>query len=197
MKPVFLHMLGIPGAGKTTFLEILMHEWNGPSMPHLLGFDQVMQSMPAYQQMEDKIAAFDRFELPARDEGYRILYELMEENRSILFDNGGSAASHIDILKRAANKGYRLVLVAISTPVEMAQRRVDARSISEGRHTPMNYLEDRAQKLDELRTSYRSLTPHYFEIENNGLDFDLFGKACKTLAKDIVLLTERQEEKEK
>lgn len=160
-QPIFLHMLGIPGAGKTTFLNILEANWIGVDKPYLLGFDQVMQAMPDYQAEPDKIKAFEIFELPAREKGYQILKNLIANKQSLFFDNGGSAASHLDILSRAKESGYTIILVSIATPINVAQRHVDQRSIIEGRHTPMTYLEDRAQKISTLTADYRALTPHF------------------------------------
>lgn len=185
--PLFLHMLGIPGAGKTTFLNILEANWQGSNRPYLLGFDQVMQAMPEYQAEQDKIKAFNLFELPARAKGYQLLENLMAEKQSLFFDNGGSAASHLDILNRAKESGYTIILVSIATPVEIAHRHVDQRSITEGRHTPMHYLEDRAQKIAALITQYRELTPHFYEIRNDGLDMSDFEKSCYNLAQELVL----------
>lgn len=185
-NPIFLHMLGIPGAGKTTFLEILLEEWRGVDVPHLLGFDQVMQAMPQYQLMDDKIAAFVEFELSARELGYKRLDALIEQKQSILFDNGGSAASHIDILRRATDKGYRIILVSIKTDIAAAEVRVSKRAMTEGRHTPMLYLSERAEKLAHLDQDYRALTPHFYEIDNSDQDSDAFRKKCIEIAKAVL-----------
>ncbi len=185
-KPILLHMLGIPGAGKTTFLNGLMAQWTHELKPFLLGFDQVMQSLPAYQNNPDKIAAFAACELPAREAGYKMLDELIAARSNILFDNGGSAATHIDILRRAQSVGYRIILVSIKTDIDDAQKRVDSRAISEGRHTPMTYLDDRARKLAELEADYRALTPHFYEMYNDGQDFAAFQNACINMADNIL-----------
>ncbi len=185
-SPIFLHMLGIPGAGKTSFINILQSNWVGQDVPVLLGFDQIMQAMPEYQSMTDKVKAFSQFEIPAREQGYRVLDELMLKRQSLLFDNGGSAASHLEILGKAQSLGYTLILVSIKTPIEIAKRHVDQRSISEGRHTPMQYLEDRAEKIRHLTASYRSLTPHFYEIHNDGLDVSSFEKSCYNLAQTLI-----------
>ena len=185
-EPIFLHMLGIPGAGKTTFLNCLKTRWASKEEPFLLGFDQVMQSLPEYQAMEDKIAAFDIYELPARKAGYLKLDELITERKNILFDNGGSAASHIDILQKAKNIGYTIVLASIKTDISNAQKRVDARAVLEGRHTPMTYINERSQKLADLETNYRALTPYFYEMYNNGKDFDVFQQSCIKMS-DIIL----------
>ncbi|HOO50210.1 MAG TPA: zeta toxin family protein [Alphaproteobacteria bacterium] len=186
-SPIFLHMLGIPGAGKTTFLNILEANWTGADKPYLLGFDQVMQAMPDYQAEPDKIKAFEMFELPAREKGYQILETLIAEKQSLFFDNGGSAASHLEILTRAKESGYTIILVSIATPITIAQRHVDQRSIIEGRHTPMTYLEDRAQKISALIADYRALTPHFYEITNDGLNMSDFEKSCYNLAQELTL----------
>jgi predicted ABC-type ATPase len=180
-------MLGIPGAGKTTFLNILEANWIGPDKPYLLGFDQVMQAMPEYQAEPDKIKAFDLFELPARQKGYQILEDLIADRKSLLFDNGGSAATHLNILSSAREKGFTIILVSIETPVEVAQRHIDQRSITEGRHTPMHYLEDRAQKIQALASDYRNITPHFYEITNDGMNMSVFENACYILAQELIL----------
>lgn len=183
--PFFVHMLGIPGAGKTTCLEILKANWDESDNLPLLGFDQVMHAMPEYQAMPDKIKAFELFELPAREQGYKELARLIDARQSFFFDNGGSASSHLDIVKDAKSKGYEVIIISIKTPITVAMRHVDQRSVSEGRHTPMNYLEDRAQKISQLYESYKALTPHFYELENDGQNLDEFRSQCHLLAQRI------------
>ena len=187
-SPVFVHMLGIPGSGKSSFLNILHQTWNNTSsLPAtLLGFDQVMQSLPSYQAMADKVAGFDMFELPAREAGYRILNGLIQKRVHILFDNGGSAQSHPDLLQAARdNYGYRLIFVSVKTPLSIARQRVDVRAVQAGQHTPLHYLEERQAKLDALIPAYRALTPHFYELENSGENREAFHRDCERLAAEI------------
>ncbi len=173
--PVFVHMLGIPGSGKSSFLKILQREWQKKSQATLLGFDQIMQAIPSYQKTGDKIAGFAQYEIPARLSGYRILDGLLAKRAHILFDNGGSAESHPDLLRQARDGlGYRLVFVYMNTPIEVARARVDSRAVEEGQHTPLHYLEERAAKLEKLIETYRTLTPHFYEIDNSQGSFDEF-----------------------
>jgi predicted ABC-type ATPase len=172
-KPVFVHMLGIPGSGKSSFLKILQAEWQKKSNATLLGFDQIMQSIPSYQAMDDKIAGFEMLEVPARLAGYRILEGLLAKRATILFDNGGSAESHPDLLRHSRDElGYRLVFVYMNTPIDVARARVDVRAVEAGQHTPLNYLEERHAKLQKLIEVYRTLTPHFYEFDNGHGDFE-------------------------
>ena len=167
-RPVFVHMLGIPGSGKSSFLKILQQAWLQKSSATLLGFDQVMQSMPSYQNIDDKILGFEKYEIPARLAGYRILEGLLKKRTHILFDNGGSAESHPDMLRRARDElGYRLVFIYMKTPIEVARMRVNARAIQAGQHTPLHYLEERAAKLDRLIGTYQTLSPSFYEFDNS------------------------------
>jgi predicted ABC-type ATPase len=187
-NPIFVHMLGIPGCGKTSFLKILQSVWSSKNKPSvtLLGFDQVMQSIPSYQAIGDKIAAFAEMELPARETGYRILEGLLQKRAHIIFDNGGSAESHPDLLRQARdNHGYQLVFVSIVTPVILARARVYNRSIKEGQHTPPHYLEERQLKLEKLIPIYQSLTPHFYNFDNNSTEFDAFEKTSYQIATAI------------
>lgn len=185
-SPILLHMLGIPGAGKTTFLTILQSLWPMDNKPFLLGFDQVMQAMPEYQTFANPVDAFAALELAARERGYQMMEELLESGQSFLFDNGGSAATHVDILKRAEAKGFRVVVVSICTAIQDAQKRVDIRAVQEGRHTPMNYLDDRALKIAALHEEYQSLTPYFFEMTNDGQDFTAFQAKCREMAERVL-----------
>jgi predicted ABC-type ATPase len=151
-----------------------------------LGFDQVMQAMPDYQSYSDPVEAFAALELPAREQGYQMMEALLEKGQSFLFDNGGSASTHVDILKRAQSKGFRVVVVSICTAIQDAQKRVDVRAVQEGRHTPMNYLDDRATKIAALHEEYKSLTPFFFEMTNDGQDFAAFQMQCHEMARAVL-----------
>ena len=187
-SPVFVHMLGIPGAGKSSFLKILQQVWDQGNTPAatLLGFDQIMQAIPGYQKMDDKVAGFANYEIPARVAGYRILDGLMAKRANILFDNGGSAESHPDLLRQARDKfGYRLVFVYLQTPIDVARARVDLRAVEAGQHTPLHYLEERATKLEKLILIYRTLTPYFYEIKNDDTDITIFQQKSRNVAREI------------
>lgn len=186
-QPVFVHMLGIPGSGKSSFLKILQNEWQTKAPVSLLGFDQIMQAIPSYQVMDDKVAGFAQYEIPARLTGYRVLNGMLAKRAHILFDNGGSAESHPDLLRHARDDfGYRLAFIWMNTPLEIARSRVDFRAVEEGQHTPLHYLEDRHAKLDKLITTYRTLTAHFYEMNNNHDGFDQFITNATQLSLKII-----------
>lgn len=194
-SPFLLHMLGIPGAGKSSFLQELHKNFPAPK-PAIIGFDQIMVSLPGYKSANDKRKAFEEWELPARAAGYWTLREMMQKKAHILFDNGGSAASHIDLLRYAhGEKGYKIAIVHVLAPPQIARERILKRFLETGRYTPHEYLEDRAQKITALYTDYKNLTPRFYEIENTGNgeeDKKRFTAATKETARAVSSLIQSE-----
>jgi len=184
-KPVFLHMLGIPGSGKTSFVEVLVPEL-AKRPPVVVGFDRLMAVIPEYRDAMNREEAFNHYELPARAAGYFLLNELLVKRADILLDHGGSFPEHIDMLKYARDElGYRLIIVRMLTNAGTAKKRIEVRQDSEGRHTPVNYVDEREKIIGGLLKSYKNLTDYYFEILNEA-EFEasgtLFSAECAQIA---------------
>lgn len=164
-KPYFIHMLGVPGSGKSTVAKEIyqMLEWRKPT---LVGFDRIMESIPEYHQEPDRVRAFSSFELSARAGGYILIKELLGKRSDIFLDHGGPLASHVELLRFARANGYATAVVKVSVSNETAKKRIQARQLVEGRHTPLSYVDERCQIIEELTEGYRSATDHYFEIMN-------------------------------
>ena len=158
-RPVFIAMLGVPGAGKSSLTAALEL-----CMPDLacVSFDRLMAALPDYQILaqEDKAAAFARYELPARMAGYRLLRLLLAKRANLVFDHGGADRRHPELLRFAKAQGYLVAVAAFSTPPDDARRRIAARA---GRHTPLAYVDERARLLADLRADYRALADWWHE----------------------------------
>lgn len=185
-SPVLVHTLGIPGAGKSTFLNILQQKWNMDAPPCLLGFDQIMAEMAEYKAFDDMSAAFAACEIPARETGYRLLNNLITRRAHILFDNGGSAAHHVDLLKNAQKVGYHIVIVSLTVPITVAQRRVSNRLTQENRKTPPHYLTERLEKITRLDGQYRQIADAFYELRNDGDNAVLFQRKAVELANKLL-----------
>lgn len=168
-KPFIVHMLGIPGAGKTTFANQIYNELqqllNGDTL--YLGFDRIMTEIPEYSSV-DKVTAFAKYEIPAREAGYVLLKSALERRANIFFDHGGAAADHPAILRYASEAlGYRTFMVYIKCDTAVAKSRVERRALAEGRHTPLSYIDERYKIIEDLLPQYVADLTAMFMVDNS------------------------------
>jgi len=163
--PVFIHTLGIPGAGKTTFARLLHSKLPDPK-PSLVYFDGLMESMPEYKAEPDPVKAFDIFEEPARAAGYLLLKNLIEKKSCILLDHSGSRADHVEMLRYAKQFGYRVIVARIVADKSTVKERILKRQEIEERFTPLNYVDERELVINGLLDQYKMIADFYMEVPN-------------------------------
>lgn len=156
--PVILHMLGIPGSGKSTFVRQLE-----VSNTLVLGCDDVMEKIPGYQvdkAAQGNEAAFAKWELCAREITYEILFCAVEKRLNIVFDHGGSRPEHLEMLKKMKwDAGYRVTVIAMFIDEELALKRAATRD----RSLPPGYIPVRKKAIEELLPGYRAVADDYVE----------------------------------
>jgi predicted ABC-type ATPase len=166
--PTFIHMLGAPGAGKSTYAK-LAHSYAKENEKQFtyLGFDKIMQAMPSYQKEKSVIKALDKYELPARRAGYSLLKELIDKKANILFDHGGSFDEHPDILSYSKHKGFKTAVLYIELTEEEAALRVEKRNQEKGRFTPPGYVHDRSKAIKALLPLYIERSDYFIKLTNH------------------------------
>ena len=159
-SPLLTHMLGIPAAGKSTYVLGQHHD-----NTLILGFDRVMESLPDYQRDHaalGAVAAFVKWEVPARMIGYEILHRACDLRLNILFDHGGTRRDHVDFLHDAKLRmGYRVRVVYVPVDPDIALERLAMREARTGRHTPPHYVPERFATLNELLPLYRDVADDF------------------------------------
>jgi predicted ABC-type ATPase len=175
-RPFFIHTLGGPGAGKTTFLRYLKEDL-GNKIP-FVAFDKLMEALPEYQACNDKKEGFEKYQMPARMAGYALLAELIAKGCSVLLEHSGGFLlndetprfQNVEMLAYAKTKGYSIMMVDLTTSLPVARERVLRRAKIEGRHVPLHYIDERHQVLQELIPHYRALADFFVEIRNEEED---------------------------
>ncbi|MBP9089675.1 AAA family ATPase [bacterium] len=163
-EPLFIHMCGIPGSGKTTYTQRFL---SNTGSFNLVQFDSVMESLTGYQQdcknhgIEE---AFLRWELPARAIGYHLLQNLVEGKRNIFFDHSATNRKHLDLIKSVKKHGYQVEMHFIECSVKEATKRVNARQATIQRHTPLGLISERKQLLEELLPHYEGLVDKFLRV---------------------------------
>ena len=162
--PKFVHMLGIPGAGKTTF-----YKNNQAQFKNFLriDFDLVMEMLPQYQydvQKLGSVKAFEKWQIPARIAGYELLRRAIESKKNIFFDHGGTPLCHRDLLKNIKQMGYQTTMYYIDCPVDIALVRSIEREKITKRHTPPQMIKDRSVLIKENIPVYQKLVDEFKKI---------------------------------
>lgn len=156
--PYILHMLGIPGSGKSTFVKTLNH-----TNTIVISFDSIMEALPQYQLDKERLGytqAFINWETIAREIGYEILFRGIEGRCNIIFDHGGARADHLELLAYSKQHlGYAIRIVAMLVSTEVAILNAHLRE----RFVPLRYFYERAKTLNELLPGYKEIADNYQE----------------------------------
>ncbi len=154
-RPVFVHMLGIPGCGKSTFVKQNKKKFENYLV---ISFDAIMEALPQYHEDVQKlgsIEAFKQWEIPARVAGYELLIRAINKRVNILFDHGGSPACHVELLKNVKKYcGYKTVMYELSCKLDEAIKRTKIREMYTKRHTPEEMIRQRYQLLKNRGFEY-------------------------------------------
>lgn len=158
--PVIVHMLGVPGAGKSTYVERFKKAGQV-----VIAFDEIMEQMSGYvrlSEVQGARVAFERWEAAARALGYEILHRAVLRNLDIIFDHSGARADHVAFLKALkAERGYGVHIVHVRVDVNVALERAGARD----RFVPLHYVLERGAVLEGLLEEYAGLADVFEEYE--------------------------------
>jgi predicted ABC-type ATPase len=158
-------MAGIPGSGKTTFVEKAMAAGTFPRAAFVLDPDRVMQSLPEYMRDYSRLGAAEAFalwEMPARELAYEMAENAAARGLPIVKDMGCARQENIDMLAAIKARGYRLIVHYLSCDVEEALRRIGARE----RHTPENLVRERDASIRMLLPQLRALADEFYAYKN-------------------------------
>ena len=162
--PFLIHMLGIPGAGKSTYYA--KHKEELP--PHVfVGFDYVMEALPSYQKDLKEIGsveAFKKHELPARVIGYELLGRAIAAKKNIFLDHGGTPQAHAELLSNIKTLGYKTRMIYVRCDVNVALERAVEREKITHRHTPPQMIIDRAKFVSRLAPQYKGIVDEFIEV---------------------------------
>ena len=136
----FTHVSGIPGAGKTTYIDA--HE--KPAMVRIQ-FDLIMNHLHGYEErvkLAGAAAAFAYYEMPARVIGYELLRRAITSHMDIIFEHSLNPV-HLDLYDFLHQNGYQTHLIFIQCSIDVALARVQERELIIGRHTPADFITQR------------------------------------------------------
>ena len=168
-KPELRQISGIPGAGKSTYCATHL-----PKNFLFLSFDKIMTSLPSYQRdlaQLGQVAAFQKYEMPARIIGYELLRRAMNLKLNIMFEHSGTNPAHLELFKNIHKKGYRTAVDFIVCDTSLAIKRAEERAKTINRYVPTTHILERASDFKEYVSAYQKLTKSitFYDGANNFL----------------------------
>ena len=166
-RPELRQISGIPGAGKSTYCQAHL-----PANFLFLSFDKIMVTLSGYQktlQKEGAVAAYQKYEMPARIIGYELLRRAIKKHYNILFEHSGTNNAHVEMFKNLPKKGYKTSVDFIVCDIKTAIKRTKEREKKINRHISEEIIKERAAGFTKYMSIYKQITPEikYLDGTNN------------------------------
>ena len=159
--PTFIHMLGIPASGKSTFYSANKNKYKDFVF---ISFDALMEEHVKYKEDLKNIGsveAFKKWEISARIAGYELLRRAVEQKKNIFFDHSGAPKCHQELLVNVKKLGYKTQMYYIYCPKELALKRATEREFQTLRHTPINLIEERFESIKNSSDIYKKIVDKF------------------------------------
>lgn len=168
-NPTLFATCGIPGAGKSTFVDQKITAGDFPSNAYILNPDRVMVAMDEFQTDMagvDAQSAYLKWEMPARDLAYQMADEAGSLRAHIIKDMGCANPLSLELVKRLKGEGYRVVMHHIDCNIDEAFRRIDARDFRISR----DEVQARLDVLNGFIPEYRAIADVFYHYDNTDLN---------------------------
>jgi predicted ABC-type ATPase len=166
IPPTLYAMAGIPGSGKSTYVDHAQHQGLFPKNIALIDPDRVMQAIPAYHDDVAKIgaeAAFTKWEMPVRQLTYDFYDDSAAQNLTIIQDMGSARPEFLERFSRLKQQGYLVHITYIFCPLDIALKRMATRP----RFTPESLVRERHDSLAKLLPLYHDLADQFTVLDNS------------------------------
>ncbi len=172
-NPCFEQIMGIPGAGKSTFAKLYQKE-----DAVFISFDKIMENIQQYQQdckELGSIQSFKKWEMPARVIGYETLKRAIQKRINICFEHSGVIQSGLDLIKNLKNYNYTTQMNCITCDINEAYKRAEIREQQTKRHTPKEMIKQRAEKIEHFLIKYKDIADNITIFDTTNNQFEIKG----------------------
>lgn len=160
-----LVMSGIPGAGKSSFLQLLQSRGLIRPEAYWLDPDGAMKAMPEYRRdfkVLGQDEAYARWELPARRIAYAGFEEARRAGLPVVIDMACARRENLDMVRALKDGGYTVYMIQVLCPPEVAHQRARRRD----RPMPLDRIIERMAGIAALAPEFRNLADDYLVLDN-------------------------------
>jgi predicted kinase len=150
-------MFGLPAAGKTSYIydNYLLNNHT------LVCADTIKEGLPHYDKNKAHLVHQESVELAEKE-----VYNLADMGTNILMDGGGINNRYtLRIVNYLKDKGYKINIIFIDTPLETCLERNQARMDAGERFVPVDNIMDKHGKLERCLNNLRKVVDNIKKIE--------------------------------
>lgn len=167
-QPIAIFMLGLPGGGKSTWINENLEIFDGEKKEidtskqyRLVSADLIRLNHPRYNP---------KFPEEIHEECVRLaeeeVYSVANSNYNLVMDGGGINNSYTSrIVSNLKNKGYFVKVVFINTPVSVCLERNNQRVVKGERFVPSSAIQDKAYRLRKSIEKLYSLCDQFIQVD--------------------------------
>lgn len=167
-KPYWVQVMGIPGAGKTLFVEQLAKALQLRAPYALAANDVFLVQIPEYLQMQDRALAFETWDSVARAIAFTVLEDLIARKADVIYEHSTVYPAVRDLMYFVKECGYELILVRIDVPLDIAKQRAIIREKETVRHVPEYVIEERVGIVEERWSELTKIADFSTRFANEG-----------------------------
>lgn len=159
---------GIPGVGKSTFVDQKIKDGSFPIDAFILNPDRVMVMIPEYKNYavtHGYQKAYERYELPARDLSYAMAEDALSMRAHVIKDMGCSNPLSLSLIQRMKDNGYHITMYYIQCDIDAVMARVSQRDFQ----ISSQEIISRLHLLETLLPQYQSLSDSFISLDNSDL----------------------------
>lgn len=168
-KPILNATCGIPGAGKSYFVDMKLDSRDFSSNAYILNPDRLMIALPEYindVESHGAQAAYEKWELPVRELAYNFADEAVSNKLNIIKDMGCANPLSLDLIKRAKSDSYHINMFYIYCDCEEAFRRINQRDFQISQEEVIHRL----HLLEKLLPQYQDIANEFITLDNTNIE---------------------------
>jgi len=167
-NPKLYATCGIPGAGKSYFVDEKLDDGQFPRDAYILNPDRLMLALPEYQADTITMGAQDayhKWELPVRELAYGYAESALKNRYNIIKDMGCANPLSLDLVKRLKSDGYAINMFYIYCDIDVAFDRINQREFQ----ISQNEVKSRLSLLEKLLAEYKSIADEFITLDNTDI----------------------------
>lgn len=169
-NPMFYAIAGGMSAGKTTLMNILLHESKFPKTAVIYDPDSIMEMLSGYQRDRELLgsaAAFSRWAMPAQELADAIVFYALKEKANIVYTKTFAINKNMSFLGSVINNfAYHAIMHVVDIDEDTAAQRANLREQEIGKPSSQKLIRNYLLRFNRLLPNYIKMLGEWLVYDN-------------------------------